>query len=405
MERRVVVTGLAVRCSLGASADEVWGAVRGLRSGAVRREIPGLGPMTVFPVEDPDADAVFGRRQARRMDRVGALAAVTASEALASAGPLQLPAERVGLAMGSAHGGVTTLETAFETATERGFDRISPIALPLWLPNSAASAAARACELRGPSTAIATACAAGSDAIGFAAAAIRSGRADAMVAGGAEAAATPLTLAGYDRLGALGGADRAPTEASRPFDAARDGFVMGEGAGLLVLEERERALGRGANVIAELSGYGSSCDAGHITDPDPEGAGPARAMTAALAEAGRAPDEVDYVNAHATSTPTGDLAEARALVAAGVGGALVSASKSQIGHTLGAAGGIEAALCVLALRDGVAPATLNLADPEPDPRLRHLTAPTDAELRVAMSTSFGFGGHNAALVLEAAQDS
>lgn len=334
------------------------------------------------------------------MDRVGAMAATVAAETLEAAGPHGLTDARIGIALGCAHGGVATLEQGATTAFERGFDRMSPLTVPLSLPNSAISATARVHGLRGPSLAIATACAAGSDAIGSATALIRDGRADAMLAGGAEAAITPLTIAGYARLGALSTADRPAMQASRPFDRGRDGFVMGEGAGLLFLEEREHALARGVTPLAEVTGYGMSCDAGHITDPDPSGGGPARAIAEALRDAGRQPSDVDYVNAHATSTPSGDLAEAHALTAAGLGNTPVSATKSLHGHTLGSAGGVEAALCVLALRDGVAPPTANLTDPESDPPLNHLPVAMFGELKTVMSNSFGFGGHNACLIFE-----
>jgi 3-oxoacyl-[acyl-carrier-protein] synthase II len=404
MSRRVVITGLGLTCALGANAEDAWAAACAGRPVAESLAVDGVGRVPTFRAEDPDADGLFGRREARRMDRVGALAALATADALAMAGDLGLPDVEVGAAVGNAHGGVATLEAAFAVERERGIDRISPLTVPLALPNSPVSAAARIHGLRGPSAALSTACAAGSDAIGTAGELIRSGRATAMVAGGAEAALTRMTIGAYARLGALSSGDRRPAEASRPFDAGRDGFVIGEGAGVLVLEERQHALSRGAEILAELTGYGTSCDAGHITDPDPAGQGPARAVGVALEQAGRRPADVDYVNAHATSTPAGDLAEARALVAAGVSGAMVSATKSLHGHTLGAAGGIEAVLTVLAIRDRVAPPTLNLTDPEPEPPLRHLAEATSARIDVAVSNSFGFGGHNACLVIESVRE-
>ncbi|MDH3225575.1 MAG: beta-ketoacyl-[acyl-carrier-protein] synthase family protein [Thermoleophilia bacterium] len=404
MNRRVVVTGLGIICALGSSAEEVWRATRAGVRAAEALHVEGLGEVPTFRASDPDADGLFGRREARRMDRVGVLAACAAAEALGAAGDHGLADVQIGASLGNAHGGVATLEAAAQVAEERGLQRISPLTIPLGLPNSAAAATARTHGLRGPSASLSTACAAGSDAIGVAAELIRGGRAEAMVAGGAEAPITRMTIGGYARLGALANGDRQPAAASRPFDTGRDGFVIGEGAGMLVLEERQHALNRGATILAEVTGYGTSCDAGHITDPDPAGQGPARAIRIALDQAGRSPAEVDYVNAHATSTPVGDLAEARALVAAGVHGAMVSATKSLHGHTLGAAGGIEAALSVLAIRDGIAPPTINLDDPEPEPALRHLTECTTAEIGVALSNSFGFGGHNACLVLETFRD-
>jgi 3-oxoacyl-[acyl-carrier-protein] synthase II len=254
-------------------------------------------------------------------------------------------------------------------------------------------------HLHGPSSTVATACAAGTDAIGIGAMLIRDGRADVMLAGGAEAPISPLVVAGYRRLRALASADRPAHELSRPFDRARDGFVIAEGAGVVVLEEREAALRRGARILCELVGYGTSSDAGHITDPDETGESPARAIAIALAEAGLSPAEVGHVNAHATSTPVGDIAEARAIAAAGLAHAAVSATKSLHGHALGAAGGIEAIAAMLPLVRGVIPATANLDDPEPEPPLDHVRVTRTADVAVAVSNSFGFGGHNAAIVL------
>jgi 3-oxoacyl-[acyl-carrier-protein] synthase II len=398
VQRRVVVTGAGVVSSIATGREAFWDALAAMRSGARRVELDGVDPVVAFPAPETDAEERFGRKEARRMDRAGRLAAVAAALALEDAGDLGLEPGQIGASVGCAHGGVDTIHEAYRTLFERGADRVSPFTIPLGLPNTAASAVARAHVLRGPSTAVATACAAGSDAIGIATAIVRSGRAEAMVAGGAEAAVSPFVITGYRKLGALSPGAGAPEAASRPFDRGRDGFVMGEGSGFLVLEERERALARGARILAEVAGYGTSCDAGHLTDPDASGAGPAVAMRAALADAGLDAARVGYVNAHATSTPSGDLAEARAIVAAGLGHAAVSATKSLHGHTLGAAGGIEAAATLMALVRGVLPGTANLDDPEPDPPLDLVAAPRTAEIEAAVSNSFGFGGHNAALV-------
>ena len=295
------------------------------------------------------------------------------------------------------HGGAETLLEAHRALLERGADRVGPLAIPSSLPNHPCAAAARALGLRGPSSAPATACAAGSDAIGTGLAMIREGRADVVVAGGADAPLSPLVVAGYIRVGALNHDPGDAARASRPFDRTRDGFVIGEGAGILVLEERERALARGARIYAELAGYGSSCDAGHPTDPDQTGEGPARAIAEALADAGLTPEDVDYVNAHATSTPAGDLAEARALVRAGLGGATVSSTKSAHGHGLGAAGGVEAVATLMAFSRGLLPATLNLEDPDPEAPFDHVLTPRPAQVDAAISNSFGFGGHNSCL--------
>jgi len=396
--QRVVITGVGI-LTAGGLTEGTWQALMEGRSPATSMTVDGVGDVVVMRAADPDADGRFGRRDARRMDRAGQLAAAAAGDALEDAGPLGVANERVGAAVGCAHGGAETQDAAFRALLERGGDRVSPLSVPLGLPNTAAAATTRAHRLRGPSAAPATACAAGTDAIGLALGVVRAGRADAMVAGGAEAPLAPVVIAGYGRAGALGGTADAPEAASRPFDRGRDGFVIAEGAGMLVLEERERALARGATPYAEIIGYGASCDAGHLTDPDASGQGPALAIAAALADAEVDPEQIAYVNAHATSTPSGDLAEARALVAAGLGHAAVSSTKSMHGHTLGAAGGIEAALTCLAMGRGVLPPTVNLAEPEPEPALDHLREPREAAVDFAVSTSFGFGGHNACLVL------
>ena len=291
MARRVVITGAGVVTSIGTGAEAFWDALADGRSGAARVEVQGVPPAVAFPVPDLDAEERFGRRDARRMDRDTQLAAVAATLALEDAGDPGLPADRIGVAVGNAHGGMATMDAAYRALYERGADRVSPFSVPLALPNAPAAGVARVLGLHGPSSAVCTACAAGSDAIGLALAVIRDGRADAMLAGGAEAPLSAFTLAGYGQLGALarGGGDTDPADLSRPFDRARSGFVMGEGAGVLVLEEREHAVARGARVLAEVAGYGASCDAGHLTDPDPTGEGPATAIGRALEDAGLGP--------------------------------------------------------------------------------------------------------------------
>jgi len=317
MPRRVVVTGLGLVSAFGNEVDGFWDALLAGRSAATETLLEGLPPVPTCRVPEFPLDDVISRRDAKRMDRVGMFAAVATAAALTDAGLHGIPSERFGAAIGCAHGGAATVEEAQRTLRERGLDRVSPFAVPLGLVNSAVAGVARVHGLRGPSSAPATACAAGSDAIGFAYERIRDGRADAMAAGGAEAAIVPSVIAGYLRLGAIASLERGAAAASRPFDAARDGFVMAEGAGVLVLEEREHAEARGARIYAELVGYGQSCDAGHMTSPDDTGDGPARAVAEALAEAGIEASAVGYVNAHATSTPVGDRAEAIALRRAG----------------------------------------------------------------------------------------
>jgi 3-oxoacyl-[acyl-carrier-protein] synthase II len=375
------------------------------RTGARRTDLEGVGEINAFPVTDgEDARDRFGVKEARRMDRSGRLAAVAAALALEDAGPLELDPERIGISVGSVHGGAETLLEAHRAFLERGADRVGPFAIPSSLSNHPCAAAARALGLRGPSAAPSTACAAGSDAIGAAVSLIREGRADAMLAGGADAPISPFVIAGYIKLGALSTEDAPPETASRPFDRSRHGFVMGEGAGIVVLEERERALARGARIYAELAGWGSSCDADHPTDPDATGHGPARAMRIALEDAGLTAGDIGYVNAHATSTVAGDVAEARALQRAGLGEAAVSSTKSAHGHALGGAGGVEAVATLMAFARDTLPATLNLDSPDPEAPFDHVLEPRSARVGAALSNSFGFGGHNACLVFTRHED-
>ncbi len=384
---------------IGAGVGAFWDSLAEGASGGERVEIEAVGSICAFPVtEGEDARERFGQRDARRMDRSGRFAAVAAAWALEDAGAHGIDPERIGISIGSVHGGADALLEAHRALLERGADRVGPLAIPMSLTNHPCAAAARVLGLRGPSAAPSTACAAGSDAIGAALSALREGRAEAMIAGGADAPLSPLVVAGYMKVGALTPSVRPPGEASRPFDRGRDGFVMGEGAGVVLLEEREHALARGARIYAELAGYGSSCDAGHPTDPDVTGAGPARAMRIALEDAGLAPSAVGYVNAHATSTLAGDIAEARAIILAGLGGAAVSSTKSAHGHALGGAGGIEAVATLMAFARGILPATLNLEDPEPEAPFDHVLTPRAARIEAAISNSFGFGGHNACVV-------
>jgi 3-oxoacyl-[acyl-carrier-protein] synthase II len=400
MRRRVVITGAGIVSPIGSGAHAFWEALAEGRGGAARISLEGVGEVNAFPVQDDDgARERFGQRDARRMDRAGRLAAVAGALALEDGGELGADPERVGVAVGSVHGGADTLLEAHRALLERGADRVGPLTIPLSLANHPCAATARVLGLRGPSFAPATACAAGSDAIGQALGALREGRADAMLAGGADAPLSPLVVAGYIKVGALTASTRPPEAESRPFDVARDGFVIGEGAGVLLLEEREHALARGARIYAELAGYASSCDAGHPTDPDASGGGPARAMRLALADAGVEPGAVGYVNAHATSTTAGDVAEARALRLAGLGDAAVSSTKSAHGHALGGAGGVEAVATLMAFARNTLPATLNLDEPDPEAPFDHVLTPREAHVDVAVSNSFGFGGHNACLVL------
>jgi 3-oxoacyl-[acyl-carrier-protein] synthase II len=399
VNRRVVITGAGVVTSIGVGREGFWSALAAGVRGAHRVEFDRVGEVTVCAVPNDEVDGGFGKRELRRTDRAARLAILAALQACEDAGNPGIDPERTGAAIANVHGGAGTLQEAYADFFERDADRVSPFTVPLGLSNSPVAAVARTLGLRGPCSAPATACAAGNDALGQATMLIRSGRADAMLAGGAEAPLSPLIVAAYRNLGALSKSSRPPEEASRPFDRGRDGFVIGEGSGVLFLEERDNALARGARILAEIVGYAATCDAGHLTDPDPAGQAASEAIRLALADARRDGSDVGYVNAHATSTPAGDLAEARALVTAGLAGVPVSATKAMHGHTLGAAGAIEAVAALLPLVDGVLPATANLDDPEPEPKLNHVLEARSAEVSTVVSTSFGFGGHNAVVVL------
>lgn len=400
MQRRVAITGLGIVSTFGNTVDAFWDAILAGQTGGSEVALEGLPVLPGVRVADFDVDTVIGKREARRMDRVGIFAAVAAAHALADAGQHGVAPERIGTAIGCAHGGAGTVEETQRTLLERGLDRVSPFAIPLGLVNSPVAGTARLHNLKGPSAAPATACAAGSDAIGWAYERVRDGRADAMVAGGAEAAIVPSVLAGYIRLGAIASLTHGAAAASRPFDAARDGFVMAEGAGVLVLEEWEHAVARGAHIYGEVVGYGQSCDAGHLTSPDETGEGPARAVQAALDDASLTAAAIGYVNAHATSTPVGDTAEARALQRAGLGQTPVSSTKGQHGHTIGAAGAIEAIATLACFARNQLPPCANLV--EADVELDLIREARPATPDYVMSTGFGFGGHDAALVFKRA---
>ena len=400
MQRRVAITGLGIVSTFGNTVDAFWDAILAGQTGGSEVALEGLPVLPGVRVADFDVDTVIGKREARRMDRVGIFAAVAAAHALADAGQHGVAPERIGTAIGCAHGGAGTVEETQRTLLERGLDRVSPFAIPLGLVNSPVAGTARLHNLKGPSAAPATACAAGSDAIGWAYERVRDGRADAMVAGGAEAAIVPSVLAGYIRLGAIASLAHGAAAASRPFDAARDGFVMAEGAGVLVLEEWEHAVARGAHIYGEVVGYGQSCDAGHLTSPDETGEGPARAVQAALDDASLTAAAIGYVNAHATSTPVGDTAEACALQRAGLGQTPVSSTKGQHGHTIGAAGAIEAIATLACFARNQLPPCANLV--EADVELDLIREARPATPDYVMSTGFGFGGHDAALVFKRA---
>jgi 3-oxoacyl-[acyl-carrier-protein] synthase II len=407
---RVVITGLGLVTPLGVGTGETWRALLAGESG--------IGPITRFDcskfrvriggeVKGWEPSRWIDKKKNKEMDRFTEFAVGAASMAFADA-KLELTdreRERAGCFVGVGLCGLFTLEKTKETVMLKGSDKVSPYSIPGIIANLAAGQVAIAHGLKGPSYCTTSACSSGAHAIGEAAEWIRRGKVDVMIAGGTEATITPVGIAGFEAMLALSKRNEEPTRASRPFDRGRDGFVCGEGCGILVLESLTRAKRRGATIYAELTGYGASTDAYHITQPAPQHEGAQRAMRMALEDARVSPDEVDYVNAHGTSTPIGDVEESRAVAAVFGANATdkklwVSSTKSMMGHLLGAAGAVETAVCALAVREGRVPPTTNLEDPDPECTLDYV-ANTARERRVrhAMNNSFGFGGTNCALLL------
>ena len=404
----MVVTGLGMVSPLGNSVEETWASLITGRSGA--------GPITRFDATDfpvrfacevkgLDVTKYVDPRASRRMDRCTHLALAAARQAESdSALDVQTVAERVGVAVGTAMGGVESFEESVAQLNDRGPERLSPFRIVQIIPNLSAGWVSIELGTRGPLLSQSTACAASNMAIGDGLDAIRLGRADVMFCGGTEAPVTKIGIAGFASMRATSRRNDDPVRASRPFDGERDGFVMGEAAAMIVLEELEHAQARGANIYAELLGYGLSSDAGHVSDPDPTGANPARAMRMAFADAGIEAEEIGYVNAHGTSTPAGDAGETRVLkLALGLEKAYrtpVSSTKGATGHPLGAAGAVEAIFTILALHRGVLPPTINQTTPDPDCDLDFIANEARFEqAENAVSNSFGFGGHNSCLVL------
>ncbi len=405
--RRVVVTGMGAVTPVGIGVSSFWESLKTGKSGVRRIEsfdvtdyptkiaasIPGFSP------ED-----YIDRKEARRMDRFVQFAVAAAKMAMDQAGLVitEEVAPRVGVYIGSGIGGLATLEDQHRTLLERGPKRVSPFFIPMMIGDMASGQVSILFGAQGPNSAPVSACATGSNSIGDAYQMIARGAADAMICGGAEATITPLALAGFCSAKALSERNEEPERASRPYDRARDGFVMGEGAGILVIEEYAFAKARGAEILAEVVGYGMSGDAYHLVQPAPEGAGAARAMRAALTDARPKPEQIGYSNAHGTSTQIGDVAESQAVESIFKEAAKhtpVSSTKSMTGHLLGAAGGIEAIAAVMALREGILPPTINLDEKDPECRLDYIpNVAREATVHYAMSNSFGFGGHNATLI-------
>jgi 3-oxoacyl-[acyl-carrier-protein] synthase II len=411
--RRVVVTGLGCVTPLGVDVASTWeGATTG-RSGVRAIERFDASEFSVrFAGQVPGEVAIDGLpvKEARRLDPVILLALAAAQEAIRDAGVVVTPAsgERIGVAIGTGIGGVQTLFEGYKALAAGGPRRVSPFTIPMSICNMAAGYVAIRNGLRGPNLCHVSACTSGAHSIGESARLIERGDADVMLAGGSEAAATQVALAGFGAMRALSTRNEGPAAASRPFDQDRDGFVIGEGAAVLVLEELEHARARGATIRGSVLGYGTTCDAAHVASPTEDAEGAQRCMRLALADADLSPADVDYLNAHATSTPAGDPAEARAIRAVfgpHVDRVAVSSTKSMTGHLLGAAGALEALLCIRALETGILPPTINLERPDPECALDHVANKArHVRARIALSNSFGFGGSNATLVLGRADD-
>ena len=412
-QRRVVITGIGAVTPLGNDAETTWQSLLAGESGA--------GPITQFDsadyyvqfaceVKDFDPSNWIDRKQARRMDRFAQLILAAARQAEADSGvDVKADGDRIGASIATGIGGLKSFQDCYDTLRERGPDRVNPFAIPCIIPNMGAGWVSMELGTRGPLSSECTACAASNMAIGQGLDDIRLGRAEVMFCGGTESAINEVGIAGFGAMRALSRRNDDPAGASRPFDAGRDGFVMGEACAVLVLEELERAQARGAKIYAEVSGYGLSSDAKHVTEPDPTGENPARAMKNAFADAGIDPAEIDYINAHGTSTPLGDAAETRVIkLALGEENARktpVSSTKGATGHCLGAAGAVEAIFSTLAIRDGKLPPTINYEVEDPACDLDYIPNESrDADVRVTVSNSFGFGGHNASIVLKRFED-
>lgn len=415
MRRRVVITGMGTVNPVGHNVDELWDSIVNGRSG--------IGLITKFdPTEYPakiagevknfDITQYLDKKTARKMAEFTQFAVASAEQAMEQAGLLKEGAFdpfKAGVILGNGIGGFEVVEASLEDLLAKGPGRISPMTVPKMIINEGPGNIAIRYGLKGPCYALATACASGTDAIGAALNSIRNNQADVIVTGGTEAAITKLAAAGFCKIHALStNFNDTPEKACRPFDKDRDGFILGEGAGILVIEELEHAKKRGANILAEITGYGITCDAGHITAPDPEGAGMARCMQYALEDAGIKPEDVDYINAHGTSTPTNDPIETMAIKKAFGDHAYklkVSSTKSLTSHLVGAAGGLEAIIAVKAIENNFFPGTYNLDNPDEDCDLDYVpNKGVPGKIDIVMSDSLGFGGHNGALIIQRYKD-
>lgn len=410
-ERRIVITGIGCISPLGNDLQSTWEAMKAGRSGIARLTHIDPSPFACQiggEVKDFKPDQYFkAPKDSRRADRFVQLAVAAARMALDDSGvdPETLDKYRVGVMLGSGIGGLGTLEREHTKIVNGRESRVSPFLIPMMIANIASGIFSMEFGFGGPNMAIVTACASSNHSIGEAWRIMKFGDADVMIAGGAEASILPCGLAGFGNMKALSTRNDEPERASRPFDVDRDGFVMGEGAGVVMLEELEHAKKRGATIYGEVTGYGLSSDAYHLTSPQPEGYGASRCMDMALQRAKLNPEDLDYVNAHGTSTGLGDLCETRAIKRSfgdyAKNGLLVSSTKSMTGHLLGAAGGVELGACLMAMRDSVVPPTINLENPDPDCDLDYVAKEArEVKVDAALSNSFGFGGHNASILVE-----
>lgn len=411
-ERRVVVTGIGAVSPLGHDYVSSWDGLKNGRSGIglieridteqfpckIAGEVKGFDPRPFY--KNP--------KDARRSDRYAQLAIAAAKMALDDSGmdPEKVDRTRVGVMVGSGIGGLSTLVEQHSVLMQKGPSRVSPFVIPMMISNISTGMISMEYGFGGPNMSIVTACATANNSVGEAWRIIKFGDADAVLAGGSEASIEEMGLAGFSNMRALSTRNDEPERASRPFDIDRDGFVMGEGAGVVMLEEYEHAKKRGAQIYAELAGYGVSADAHHLSAPSPDGSGPARAMTMAMNHAGLNPEDITYLNAHGTSTPLGDIAETRAIKVAfgeaAKNGLAVSSTKSMTGHLLGAAGAVELMACVMAIREGVIPPTINLENQDPECDLDYVpNEAREVKVTAALSNGFGFGGHNASLLVKA----
>jgi 3-oxoacyl-[acyl-carrier-protein] synthase II len=408
VSKRVVITGMGAITPVGNDVTSTWEALKAGRSGIAtitQFDASDLASQFAGEVKDFDPAERFGRKEARRMDRVTQFAMEACSQAVASSRLLENGTDRnrVGVVLGCAVGGISTLLKQYDVFKARGPRRVSPFLIPMMLVDTPAAQVAIEYGLRGPNMSIVTACATGTNAVGEAFEMVARGAADAILTGGCEGGMMPLTIAGFNVMGALSTRNDDPAGACRPFDADRDGFVVSEGGAVLVIESLEHALARGATIHAELVGYGTSVDASHMAAPLETGEGASLAMQSALDRAGLAPEALDYINAHGTATRLNDVSETRAIktvLGEYAYDIAVSSTKSMTGHLLGGAGALEALICVKVLGDGIIPPTINYESPDPDCDLDYVpNEARQADVQVAMSNSFGFGGHNACVIL------